>query len=68
MSKYAAFVEALKKLCAEHDVDLYTSGFDRLQVWDHEAVPGCELDGRIDDYTHQGMTAGIEVVELVANH
>jgi hypothetical protein len=33
-SKFAAFVEALERLCRAHAVTLSASGYDGLQVWD----------------------------------
>lgn len=33
-TKFKSFVEALNLLCKEHSVQLCTSGYDGLQVWD----------------------------------
>jgi hypothetical protein len=38
--KYDKFVAALQQLCREHGVQLATSGYDSLQVWDLD--PGDE--------------------------
>lgn len=33
-SKYDSFVSALRALCIKHSVQLSSSGYDGLQVWD----------------------------------
>ena len=49
--KYTQFLDALRALCAEHQVILAVSGYDALQVWDaREGEDAIECNG-IEDCT-----------------
>lgn len=51
--KYDAFVNALKALCEEHEVQLTVSGYDALQVWDLQPGDDIVHAPSIDDCTKE---------------
>lgn len=50
--KYDAFIFDLIDLCRQHHVQLTTSGYDLLQVWDRELGESA-IHGGIEDKTKE---------------
>ena len=52
-SKFDNFVAALEALCVEHRVELTTTMYDGLAVFDRDTHSSTLTDARIDDETAQ---------------